>query len=95
MPLLPNLPSLLRVPPLRDATRVLAFVSALLLCAGAAHAAPTGLLNDTGQTQCANLANTAMEACSSTNTGNASAQPRQDGRFGRDRASPTKVGGGV
>ena len=75
--------------------RVLVTAFAMLLCNSLAHAAPTGLLNDTGQTQCANLANTAMEACSSTNTGNASAQPRQDGRFGRDRASPTKVGGGV
>ena len=57
---------------------------------------PTGLLNDTGQTQCNN--GTAMVACDATTTGDASARPRQDGRFGRDLitvASPSKVGGGA
>ena len=69
-------------------------VSALLLSSPAQAAGPTGLLNDTGQTLCDNGANV-MVACSAANTGNASAMPRQDGRFGRDRASPTKVGGGA
>ncbi len=59
---------------------------------------PTGLLNDTGQTQCNN--GSAMVACDATTTGDASARPRQDGRFGRDPASTvsgtlTKVGGGA
>jgi hypothetical protein len=54
---------------------------------------PTGLLNDTGQTQCNN--GSAMVACDAATTGDASARPRQDGRFGRDVASPSKVGGGA
>jgi Protein of unknown function (DUF1566) len=58
-----------------------------------AHAAgPTGLLNDTGQTLCND--GSAMVACTAANTGDASARPRQDGRFGRDPAAPAKVGGG-
>jgi hypothetical protein len=65
-----------------------------LLCGAAVQAAPTGLLNDTGQTQCAN-ASDALVACDSATTGNAGTRPRQDGRFGRDVASPTKVGGGA
>src|ERR1035437_8233635 len=61
---------------------------------GPAHAAgPTGLLNDTGQTTCYN--GSAMVACSSANTGDAAAYPRQDGRFGRDAAAPAKIGGGA
>lgn len=56
-------------------------------------AGPTGLLNDTGQTLCNN--GSAMMACDAATTGDASALPRQDGRFGRDAASPVKVGGGV
>jgi hypothetical protein len=69
-------------------------VALALSAASAAHAAgPTGLLNDTGQTQCNN--GTAMVACDAATTGNASARPRQDGRFGRDVASPGKVGGGA
>lgn len=67
---------------------------ALALCAGATHADPTGLLNDTGQTQCANASNV-VGACDSATTGDAGARPRQDGRFGRDVASPAKVGGGA
>jgi subtilisin family serine protease len=55
---------------------------------------PTGRLNDTGQTLCDNGANV-LVACSNANTGNASAMPGQDGRFGRDAASPVKVGGGA
>ena len=65
-----------------------------LVCGVAAQAAPTGLLNDTGQTQCAD-ANDALVTCDSTTTGNAGTRPRQDGRFGRDVANPTKVGGGA
>jgi hypothetical protein len=59
-------------------------------------------LNDTGVTQCLNTAGTALETCSSTNTGNAVtvAYPRQDARFGRDAAQaagklPAKTGGGA
>ena len=36
-----------------------------------------------------------MVACDATTTGDASASPRQDGRFGRDVASPVKIGGGA
>ena len=67
---------------------------ACLMCASVAHAAPTGLLNDTGGTQCDDGSNT-MVTCTMPNTGDAAMMPRQDGRFGRDAASPTKVGGGV
>lgn len=64
----------------------------LLLVASATHAAgPTGLLNDTGQTRCLNVAGNALEACSATNTGNASTRPGQDGRFGRDPAAGNPV----
>jgi hypothetical protein len=68
-------------------------LAALILSASAHAAGPTGLLNDTGQTLCNN--GTAMVACNVTSTGDAAANPRQDGRFGRDVAAPTKVGGGV
>lgn len=69
-------------------------LTASLLAWHAAHAAgPTGLLNDTGQTQCNN--GIAMVACDAATTGDTSARPRQDGRFGRDAAAPAKVGGGV
>ncbi|MCE1192175.1 MAG: DUF1566 domain-containing protein [Acidovorax sp.] len=64
------------------------------LCgANAVHAAPSGLLNDTGQTQCANAADT-LVACDAATTGDTGERPRQDGRFGRDAANPAKVGGG-
>lgn len=46
---------------------------------------PLGLLNDTGQTRC--FDGTAMAACSSLNSGDGSANPGQDGRFGRDPAA--------
>jgi len=72
----------------------LPLAAAVLLAASAAQAAPTGLLNDTGQTQCAD-ASDALVACDSATTGNTGARPRQDGRFGRDVASPSKVGGGA
>lgn len=62
--------------------------------ASGALAAPTGLLNDTGQIKCLNVEGNAVEACSEANTGDASARPGQDGRFGRDPASanPAKSG---
>jgi len=65
-----------------------------LALAPAAHAEPTGHLNDTGQTRCLNVAGNALEACSEANTGNASTRPGQDGRFGRDpaAANPTQSG---
>lgn len=85
------LPVFSRLPALRSA---LTLVGALLLVAGMAQAAPTGLLNDTGQTQCAD-ASDALVACDSTTTGDAGTRPRQDGRFGRDVAAPVKVGGGA
>ena len=69
---------------------------AALLGAGAVQAQPTGRLNDTGQTQC--FDGSALVACTTTNTGDGAgvAHPRQDGRFGRDRAvGMTKVGGGA
>ena len=70
-------------------------LAALVLCAGAAQAAgPTGLLNDTGQTQCYNASDVAGP-CDAATTGDAGARPRQDGRFGRDAAAPAKVGGGA
>ena len=74
----------------------IALIAALLVCcASTAHAAgATGLLNDTGQTQCDNGSNV-MAACTIGNTGDAATYKRQDGRFGRDPAAPAKVGGGV
>ncbi len=70
---------------------------AILLVLGLApgvRAAPSGQLNDTGQTRCLNAAGTALEACGASNTGNASTRPGQDGRFGRDpaAASPAQSG---
>ncbi|MBK9443644.1 MAG: DUF1566 domain-containing protein [Comamonadaceae bacterium] len=73
---------------------LLALAGAWLLCSPAA-AQPTGLLNDTGQTQCAAIGSSALGTCTLVNTGDGSAMPRQDGRFGRDVASPSKVGGGA
>ena len=73
-----------------------AITAALLVCCGstALAAGPTGLLNDTGQTQCDNGSNV-MAACTVATTGDAATYKRQDGRFGRDPAAPAKVGGGV
>jgi hypothetical protein len=82
---------------LRSLRTLLALIPALLLCTSPAQAAgPTGLLNDTGQTQCDNGSNV-MGACDATSTGDAPSvtMPRQDGRFGRDAASPSKIGGGA
>jgi hypothetical protein len=57
---------------------------ALLFAASfSVHAAgPTGLLNDTGQDTCYDGTN--LVACTAANSGDAAANPRQDGRFGRD-----------
>ncbi len=66
----------------------------LLLCASSTHAAPTGLLNDTGLTECFN--GSIMETCSTSNTDNSAGFPRQDGRFGRDAlTSLVKIGAGA
>ncbi|MEN9372683.1 MAG: hypothetical protein RIR79_235 [Pseudomonadota bacterium] len=67
----------------------------LAVCIATAHAAtPTGLLNDTGQTQCDQGDNT-MGACTTATTGDTAIYKRQDGRFGRDVAGVTKIGGGA
>lgn len=73
---------------------VLVLASALLYLSSAQAAGPTGLLNDTGQTQCDNGGNV-LDACNAASTGDGTTLPRQDGRFGRDVASPVKVGGGA
>lgn len=82
--------------PARVAGRGL-LAAALTVCGlGAAQAQPTGLLNDTGQTQCYDGSN--MVACSAANTGDNATYPRQDGRFGRDPAAAAgmpKTGGGA
>ena len=51
-------------------------------------------LNDTGQTHCYDAANVAA-LCDAATAGNAGARPRQDGRYGRDVAGMSKVGGGA
>lgn len=76
-----------------SATTVVLLLSTL---SGAAQAMLVTPLNDTGQTLCNNGTAT-MVACDAATTGDTSAYPRQDGRYGRD-ADPTlaaaKVGGG-
>ena len=52
-----------------------------------ARAEPSGLLNDTGQTQCLNVTGTALEECTPENSGDNSPFPGQDGRYGRDAAA--------
>jgi Protein of unknown function (DUF1566) len=47
-------------------------------------AAPSGLLNDTGQNKCLNAED--KEDCNNNNTGSVSQIPGQDGRYGRDAA---------
>jgi hypothetical protein len=71
-------------------------VPSLLFAFFFAPASDAASLPDTGQTLCYNGSNV-MEACSNTNSGDASTMPRQDGRFGRDPAAgvTTKVGGGA
>lgn len=54
---------------------------------------PTGHLNDTGSTHCFNAARTALVPCDDANTGNASSQPGQDGRYGRDPAAANSGSG--
>lgn len=49
-------------------------------------AAPTGVLNDSGQQRCLDATGSALQACTSANSGNGAAYPGQDGRFGRDPA---------
>lgn len=62
-----------------------------------AHA-QTGLLNDTGQTQCYSSSGS-MVSCGHSSVDDASSLPRQDGRYGRDAAYAAgqlpKVGGGA
>ena len=70
-----------------------ALALAAALCAPLAQAEPTGRLNDTGQALCYDGAT--LVACTSANTGDGATYPRQDGRFGRDRAGMAKVGGGA
>ncbi|MDP4029236.1 MAG: DUF1566 domain-containing protein [Gallionella sp.] len=75
------------------------FLLALLFAASLPvyAAGPTGLLNDTGQDTCYDGAN--LVACAAGNSGDAAANPRQDGRFGRDPAFAagqyTKTGAGA
>jgi hypothetical protein len=65
-----------------------------MLAAGAATA-QTQRLNDTGIGRCANTMDSGVTSpCSATNSDDLSALPRQDGRFGRDVAGMSKVGGG-
>lgn len=70
-----------------------------LVFAQVALAAPTGLLNDTGQTSCYDASNAAVACDSAGVGGDAGANPRQDARFGRDAKAAagtlTKVGGGA
>lgn len=91
MPIRLSTPVLLRMSVVRCQ---LAVSAVAMCCACAAQAGPSGLLNDTGQTQCDNGSNT-MVACTADNTGDAATYKRQDGRFGRDPAAPAKVGGGL
>jgi len=82
-------------------SRLVLTVALLVGGASAAHAlialppAPAGLLNDTGQTQCYQDTSTLAVPCNQSSTGDSAANPRQDGRFGRDPAAPAKVGGGA
>lgn len=71
-----------------------ACAAALALSVTCAHAAgPTGYLNDTGQTSCYNAANTVGDCA--VDAADNGTRPRQDGRFGRDRAGMAKTGGGA
>ena len=81
-----------RTPPMPRALYGLLWM-ALALCTPLAQAQPTGRLNDTGQTQCYD--GSTLVACTAANTGDGATYPRQDGRFGRDRAGMPKVGGGA
>ena len=59
----------------------------VLTLISAARAEPSGLLNDTGQTQCLNVTGTALEECTPENSGDDSPYPGQDGRYGREAAA--------
>jgi len=63
----------------------------------AAHAAPTGLLNDTGQASCYDASNNVADCA--TVAADGGANPRQDARFGYDAKAAagtlTKTGGGA
>ena len=74
--------------------KALGFIGMGLLLAMTAQAAPSGLLNDTGQTQCLNVFGNALEECTPENSGDDSPYPGQDGRYGRDAAAkyPEKSG---
>ncbi len=67
----------------------------LLLATATVHAATTGLLNDSGQDTCYD--GSALVVCTSANAGDTAANPRQDGRYGRDAAAGqlSKIGGGA
>lgn len=56
-------------------------------------AGPTGLLNDTGQTQC--YTGSGYAACDSGNSGDGASYPRQDGRFGRDPGAANPAASGL
>ena len=80
----------------RLALRYLLALIPALLCASPAHAVgPTGLLNDTGITDCSN--NTVVDNASGIEA-DLGTHPRQDCRYGRDAAAKvaalSKVGGG-
>lgn len=84
---------------LKKFSRTLAAVVALALLPTWAAAQPTAPLNDTGQTQCYDAANTAV-ACNEATTGNTGVRPGQDARYGRDAAQarsalPAKTGDGA
>lgn len=63
-----------------------------ILLASASVYAQIGALNDTGQTQC--FDDSGAVVCN-TVAADAGTFPRQDGRFGRDVATLTKIGGGA
>ena len=71
----------------------MAVIASLLSLSGAMAAS----INDTGQTLCYDAANAGV-ACSAAVGGDGGANPRQDGRYGRDAAAAagrlTKVGAG-
>lgn len=57
-------------------------------------AAPSGLLNDSGQQRCIDNSGAVLEACATVNSGDGSNYPGQDGRYGRDAAisNPARSG---
>ena len=79
--------------------RFLALILAPVLALGLT-AARAASLPDTGQDKCyVDGTNNIFVACTSANTGDVAAYPRQDGRFGRDAKAKagtlTKTGGGA